>query len=173
MKTLCFNTLKGKKVKFEHSIKEAHRKLKIWVIPWLFGVHPINTITAPIIYGMLIPFILIDIAISFYHLSCFPIYKIAKVRHSNYIIFDQHHPAYLNIFEKFHCLYCSYGNGLVAYLQEILARTELYFYPIKNVRKVLAPHRFYYQFINYGDPAAYPDKLEAFRKNLATKPKEG
>jgi hypothetical protein len=164
--------LKGKKVEFEQSIKEVHRKLKTGIIPWLFGVRPINIITAPIIYGMLIPFVLIDIAISFYQLSCFPIYKIAKVRRADYIIFDRHHLAYLNIFEQFHCLYCAYANGLVAYIREILARTELYFCPIKHARKVLTPHRFYYQFINYGDPTGYPDKLEAFRKKLATEPKE-
>lgn len=162
--------LKGKKVEFEQSIKAAHRKLKVGVIKWLFGVRPINIITAPIIYGMIIPFILLDLAISFYQLSCFPIYKIAKVRRADYIVFDRHHLAYLNIFEKFHCVYCAYANGLVAYIREILARTELYFCPIKHARKVLAPHRAYYQFINYGEATDYPDKLEAFRKKLATKP---
>jgi len=60
-----FYYLKGKKVEFEQRIKEAHRKLETNVIPWLFGVRPINVITAPIIYRMIIPFILIDIAISF------------------------------------------------------------------------------------------------------------
>tara|TARA_R110001606_G_scaffold361754_5_gene515032 strand:- start:27554 stop:28150 length:597 start_codon:yes stop_codon:yes gene_type:complete len=164
--------LKGKKIEFEQSIKEAHRKLKTGVIQWLFGVRPINIITAPVIYGMIIPFILIDLAISFYQISCFPIYKIAKVRRADYIVFDRHNLAYLNIFEKFHCLYCAYANGLVAYIREILARTELYFCPIKHARKVLTPHRHYYQFINYGDATSYPDKLEAFRKKLATEPKE-
>lgn len=169
--TILFH-LKGKKIEFEQSIKEAHRKLKIGVIQWLFGVRPINIITAPIIYGMIIPFILIDLAISFYQISCFPIYKIAKVRRADYIVFDRQHLAYLNIFEKFHCFYCAYANGLVAYIREILARTELYFCPIKHARKVLAPHRHYYQFISYGDATAYPDRLEAFRKKLATEPKE-
>ena len=164
--------LKGRKVEFEQGIKEAHHKLKTGVIPWLVGVRPINIITAPIIYSMIIPFIVIDIAVNIYQFSCFPIYKIAKVHRADYIVFDRHQLAYLNIFEKFHCLYCAYANGLIAYIQEILARTELYFCPIKHARKVLAPHRHYYQFIDYGDATAYPDRLEAFRKKSATEPKE-
>lgn len=95
------------------------------------------------------------------------------VRCANYIIFDQHHLARTSIFfKKFHCLYCSYGNRLVAYIREISARTKLYFCPIKHAQKVLAPHRLYYQVINYGDPSTYPDRLEAFRKKLAIEPKE-
>ncbi len=163
--------LKGKRVEFEKSIKEAHRQLKVGVIKWLFGIRPINVITAPIIYGMIMPFILIDITVSVYQLSCFPIYKIARVRRADYIVFDRHNLAYLNIFEKFHCLYCAYANGLVAYIREILGRTELYFCPIKHARKVIRPHRYYYQFINYGEATHYPDKLEAFRKKLALKPR--
>lgn len=164
--------LKGKKIEFEQKVKQAHNKLKTGVIPWLFGVRAINIITAPIIYGMIIPLILIDIAISFYQLTCFPIYKIARVRRADYFVFDRHHLAYLNAFEKFHCFYCGYGNGLVEYIREILARTELYFCPIKHARKLLTPHRHYYQFIDYGDATNYPDRLEAFRKKLATEPKE-
>lgn len=121
---------------------------------------------------MIIPFLIIDLTISFYQLSCFPIYKITRVRRADYIVFDRHHLAYLNIFEKFHCAYCAYANELVAYISEILARTELYFCPIKHTRKVLVPHCHYYRFINYGDAGGYPDKLEAFRKKLANEPNE-
>lgn len=164
--------LKGKKVEFEENIKKAHRQLRVGVVKWLFGVRPFNIITAPIIYGMIIPLIFIDLTISFYQLSCFPIYKIARVHRADYMVFDRHHLAYLNIFEKFHCLYCAYANGLIAYISEILSRTELYFCPIKHARKIRSPHRNYYRFIHYGDASDYPSKLEAFRKKLATKPKE-
>ncbi|PIP02299.1 MAG: hypothetical protein COW18_06635 [Zetaproteobacteria bacterium CG12_big_fil_rev_8_21_14_0_65_54_13] len=163
--------LNGKKVEFEQSIRQAHRKLKINVWCWLVGVRPINIITAPIIYGMIIPLLIVDLSISFYQFSCFPIYKIAKVRRRDYIVFDRHHLAYLNIFEKFHCLYCAYGNGLIAYVHEILARTELYFCPIKHAHKLLATHRHYRHFIAYGDAKDYPARLEAMRQSLAEKPK--
>jgi hypothetical protein len=44
---------KGKKVEFETSMKEAHKKLKIGLIRWL-STRPQNLITGPIIYSMII-----------------------------------------------------------------------------------------------------------------------
>ena len=118
-------SMKGKRVEFEASVKEAHKQLRIGVLKWL-GNRPINLLTAPIIYGMVIPMLLLDLCISFYQTTCFPIYKIAKVKRSDFIIFDRHHLSYLNIIEKSHCMYCTYGNGLLAYATEIIARTEQY-----------------------------------------------
>lgn len=169
--TLLFQ-LKGKKVEFEQSIRQAHRRLKINAWVWLVGVRPINIITAPIIYSMIIPLLIVDLTISFYQITCFPIYKIARVRRSGYIVFDRQHLAYLNIFEKFHCLYCSYANGLIAYVQEVLARTELYFCPIKHAHKLLSTHRHYRRFMSYADADNYPDRLEALRKSLAENPEK-
>ncbi|RKZ87995.1 MAG: hypothetical protein DRQ39_03210, partial [Gammaproteobacteria bacterium] len=71
--------LKGKKVRFEQSIKQAHRKFKTDVWQWLFGLHPINLITAPIIYTMIVPLVVSDLFVSFYQAVCFPVYKITKV----------------------------------------------------------------------------------------------
>jgi len=164
--------LKGKKVEFEKSIKQTHRQLKTGVWRWLVGVRPINIITAPVIYGMIVPLLLVDLAVSVYQLCCFPIYKINKVCRGDYIIIDRQHLAYLNVFEKFHCIYCGYANGLIAYMQEILARTELYFCPIRHARKLLATHRHYRNFLGYGDAENYPDRLEALRKSLAKQPKK-
>lgn len=161
-----FFELKGRKVKFEQSIKQAHRQLKMGVFKWLFGVRPINIITAPIIYGMFIPIVLFDLMISFYQFSCFPIYKITKVRRRDYIVFDRHHLMYLNFFERAHCLYCSYANGLVAYTREILARTEQYFCPIKHAHKALGTHKRYRNFLAYGEAEDYHQQLEKFRNDL-------
>ncbi|MDO9316507.1 MAG: hypothetical protein Q7T97_18390, partial [Burkholderiaceae bacterium] len=62
--------------------------------------------------------------------------------------------------------YCEYGNGLMAYMREILARTEEYFCPIKHARKVLGTHERYKRFLNYGDAADYEAKLEEYRVGL-------
>lgn len=158
--------LKGKKVKFERSVKQAHRKLKEGIIPWLFGVRPRNLITAPLIYSMIIPLLLSDLCITIYQAICFPIYKIKKVRRSDYLIFDRHHLAYLNIIEKFHCLYCAYANGIIAYIREIIGQTEQYFCPIKHARKVLEHHPYYRNFIPYGEAERYHEKLEEYRDAL-------
>lgn len=159
--------LKGKKVEFEQSIKQAHRKFKKDVWLWLVGLHPINLITAPIIYSMIVPLVISDLFVSFFQASCFPVYKITKVRRSDFIVIDRHQLAYLNIFEKVHCVYCAYANGLISYIQEILARTEQYFCPIKHAHKVLGTHSRYQKFMPYGDAENYQDKLESLRSDLA------
>ena len=158
--------LKGKKVEFESSIKEAHKKLKIGLIHW-FSKRPINLLTGPIIYSMIVPMLILDVCISFYQLTCFPIYKIKLVKRRDYMSFDRHHLHYLNWIEKFHCSYCAYGAGLLAYITEIVARTEQYFCPIKHARKVMGTHSRYIKFLDYGDAKNYQENLENFRKQLS------
>lgn len=158
--------LKGKKVEFENSIKEAHKKLKIGLIHW-FSKRPINLMTGPIIYSMIVPMLILDVCISFYQLTCFPIYKIKLVKRRDYMSFDRHHLHYLNWIEKFHCSYCAYGAGLLAYITEIVARTEQYFCPIKHARKVMGTHSRYIKFLDYGDAKNYQENLENFRKQLS------
>ena len=159
-------SIKGKRVEFEQSVKEAHKQLKIGLMKWL-GNRPLNLVTAPIIYGMIFQMLLLDLCVSFYQATCFPIYKIAKVKRGDYIIFDRHHLSYLNWIEKSHCMYCTYGNGLLAYATEIIARTEQYFCPIKHARKMMGRHARYANFVEYGDASDYQAKLEQFRVELA------
>lgn len=159
--------IKGKHVEFEHSIKEAHRRLKSGFFHWLLTNRPQNLITGPIIYSMIIPLVVLDLFVSFYQVTCFPIYRVTKVKRGDYIVFDCQHLEYLNFIEKFHCTYCAYGAGLIAYVGEIVARTEEYFCPIKHARKLLGVHRHYARFLEYGDAAAYEARLEAFRVSLA------
>ena len=161
-----FFQIKGKRVEFEQSVKTAHRKLKKNVFRWLVTNRPQNLITGPIIYGMVLPMLLMDLLVTLYQWTCFPIYGITKVRRSDYIVFDRHHLGYLNFIEKFHCTYCEYGNGLMGYMVEILARTEEYFCPIKHAHKVLGTHARYKHFLNYGDAQDYEKKLEAYRLGL-------
>ena len=159
-------SIKGKRVEFEKSVKQAHKQAKVGVIKWL-GNRPINLLTAPIIYGMVLPMLLLDACISLYQIICFPVYKISKVKRGDYMIFDRHHLSYLNIVEKSHCIYCSYANGLLAYATEIIARTEQYFCPIKHARKMMGRHARYASFAAYGDAEDYQTKLEKFRADLA------
>lgn len=161
-----FFQIKGKRVEFEQSVKTAHRKLKKNVFRWLVTNRPQNLITGPIIYGMVLPMLLMDLLVTLYQWTCFPIYGITKVRRSDYIVFDRHHLGYLNFIEKFHCTYCEYGNGLMGYMVEILARTEEYFCPIKHAHKVLGTHARYKHFLSYGDAQDYEKKLEAYRLGL-------
>ena len=161
-----FFQIKGKRVEFERTVKAAHRKLKTNVFRWLVTNRPQNLITGPLIYGMVLPLVMLDLCVTFYQWACFPIYGIRKVRRSDYLVFDRHHLGYLNLIEKFHCTYCEYGNGLMGYMAEILARTEQYFCPIKHARKILGTHGRYNRFLDYGDAADYEARLEAYRVAL-------
>lgn len=161
--TSMFFQIKGKRVEFEHSIKQAHKRLKKGFFRWLVTNRPQNLITGPIIYAMIVPFVMLDVCVSFYQMTCFPIYGITKVKRADYIVFDRRHLDYLNWIEKFHCTYCAYGNGLIAYMYEIVARTEQYFCPIKHARKILGTHAHYAKFLDYGDATDYEARLEEFR----------
>jgi len=161
-----FFQIKGKRVEFESSVKAAHRKLKRSFFRWLVTDRPQNLITGPIIYAMVVPLLMLDACVSFYQWACFPIYGIAKVRRSDYLVFDRRHLGYLNFIEKFHCTYCEYGNGLMSYMTEILARTEQYFCPIKHARKILGTHGRYTRFLDYGDAQDYEARLEDYRVAL-------
>lgn len=161
-----FYSIVGKRVEFERTIRDAHRRLRVGVLHWFMTVRPQNYLTAPIIYGMIIPIVFFDLCLEIYHRACFPIYGIARVRRSDYIVFDLQHLAYLNWIEKFDCLYCSYGNGLIAYAHEIFARTEQYFCPIKHARRVKGLHARYAKFIDYGDAEDLHVKFEEIRVAL-------
>jgi hypothetical protein len=161
--TSMFFQIKGKRIEFEHSIKQAHKRLKKGFFRWLVTNRPQNLITGPVIYAMIIPLVILDVCVSFYQTACFPIYGIPKVKRANYIVFDRQHLDYLNWIEKFHCTYCAYGSGLIAYMCEIIARTEQYFCPIKHARKILGTHAHYAKFLDYGDAADYEARLEEFR----------
>jgi hypothetical protein len=159
--------IRGRRVEFEQSIRQAHCRLKTGFFRWLVADRPQNLITGPVIYGMIVPLLILDLSVTLYQAFCFPIYRIAKVRRADYIVLDRHQLEYLNFFEKFHCNYCGYASGLVAYAYEILARTEQYFCPIKHARRILGTHSRYRHFLDYGEAADYAARAEAYRIALA------
>ena len=75
-----FYQIKGKRVEFEGAIRDAHRKLKLGVLRWIVADRPQNFLTGPVIYGLIIPLLFLDLSVTLYQAVCFPIYKIAKVR---------------------------------------------------------------------------------------------
>lgn len=158
--------IRGKRVEFEHSVRQAHRRLRSRFFHWLVTYRPQNLLTGPVIYSMIIPLAILDLFVTIYQAVCFPVYGIAKVQRASYIVLDRQQLEYLNFIEKFHCSYCAYGSGLIAYVYEIVARTEEYFCPIKHARRILGTHSHYPRFLDYGDAADYEARLEAFRVAL-------
>ncbi len=158
--------IQQKKVCFENSVIQQHKQHLQRLLDY-FKTAPIQHIlSAPIIWSVLFPTILFDIFVSLYHSICFPIYGIPKVKRSNYIVFDRHYLNYLNIVEKINCAYCSYFNGLIAFTQEIAARTEQFWCPIKHARRISTLHSRYQRFLDYGDAIAYRQNKEKIRKQF-------
>lgn len=162
-----FFELQGKKVHFEKSVRTAHRKLRMGLLRWLLHSRPQSILSLPFIYGMALPMVLMDFSVTLYQWVCFPLYGIARVKRSDYFVFDRVHLSYLNLVEKLNCMYCSYGNALFAYGSEIAARTEQYWCPIKHARKAVATHQHYEAFAEYGDGESYEAQLRALRDELA------
>ena len=120
-------------------------------------------LTAPVIYALIIPVLLLDVFVAVYQTVCFPVYGIPRVRRSDYLAFDREQLAYLNAIEKLNCGYCAYANGVFAYVREVASRTEQYWCPIKHARRVLGVHSRYGSFVDYGDGDAYRRELERLR----------
>jgi hypothetical protein len=140
-----------------------HRLLKARLLRYMLGARPAMILTAPAIYALVIPLLLLDLFVAIYQTVCFPVYGIPRVRRGDYLAFDRGQLAYLNAVEKLNCSYCSYANGVLAYVREVAARTEEYWCPIKHARRVLGVHPRYGSFLDYGDGDAYRSELERLR----------
>ena len=144
-----------RRIRFEQGVEDLQRAIKVRATQYLRQANPWVVLTAPVIYALLIPMLLLDLAVMAFQAICFPAYGIAKVRRRDYLVFDHHHLAYLNVIEKVNCAYCSYFSGAVAFIREVAARTEVYWCPIKHARRVLGPHPYYQGFADFGDAAAF------------------
>jgi hypothetical protein len=150
-------------VHFEQAVIARHRLLKARLLRYVLGARPAMILTAPAIYALIIPLVLLDLFVAVYQAVCFPVYGVTRVRRSDYLAFDREHLAYLNVIEKLNCAYCAYANGVLAYVREVAARTEEYWCPIKHARRVLGVHPRYGDFLDYGDADACRHDLERLR----------
>ncbi len=162
-------SIQDRKIRFEREIVEEHRKLKTSLIAYVAQAELKHVLVAPVVYSLIFPFLLLDFFVTLYQFACFPVYGIPKVRRRDHIVFDRHHLAYLNLIEKFNCAYCSYGNGLLAYVREIAGRTEQYWCPIKHASRVHGAHSRYRRFFDFGDAQGYRSSLEKLREDFGEK----
>ncbi len=156
--------VQGRRPAFPDDVRDAHRKVRTPLWRYLLDARPLAILTAPLIYLCLIAFVFLDLSVSLYQAICFPVYGIPKAKRSDYLIFDRGALLYLNVLERFNCIYCSYANGLIAYVMEIVGRTEQHWCPLKHARKAAAQHSRYNWFLPYGDANAYRAKIEDVRE---------
>lgn len=159
-------SLKARLVDFEQGLVTQQRQFRVGVLR-LMKRAPLTTIvTAPVVYSMIVPLVLLDLWASFYQAICFRAYHIPRVRRADYIALDRGRLAYLNWIEALNCAYCGYGNGVIAYVREISSRTEQFWCPIKHAVRITDPHQRYYDFLEFGDAEGYRTRLERFRAEL-------
>ena len=158
-----FYELRKGKVWFSEKIKREHRKLKTSLVRYVLHSRIMAILTAPFIYAVIVPFVLLDLFVTVYQTVCFPVYGIPKARRRDYVAIDRNKLRYLNALEGFNCMYCSYGNGVLAYAVEIAGRTEQHWCPIRHARRVQNVHDRYSHFLPYGDAAAYRKELDSVR----------
>lgn len=162
-----FYKIKGKKVLFEEEARKYQKEFMVKISIYLSNASFLNMLTVPVVWSCFIPALMIDLFATVYQFICFRIYKIPLVIRGNYVVIDRHSLNYLNAIEKINCVYCGYFNGVIAYVQEIAARTEQYWCPIKHARKIISMHSRYHKFLEYGDCKDYQQRLKQLRKDFA------
>jgi len=158
--------VRAKKVRFTKEAAARHRKLSKRIHRYILDSTFLVILTAPVIWSCLVPFVFLDLVVSIYQAVCFGIYGIPKVRRSDYLLLDRHRLAYLNFLEKLNCEYCAYGNGVLAYVGEVAARTEQYWCPIKHALRMKSMHSRYRFFFDYGDAEHYRREIEKVRRSF-------
>lgn len=124
-------------------------------------------VTAPVIYSLTIPLILLDCFIFVYQVICLPIYGIPQVKRRDYIVLDRHRLPYLNLIEKLNCVFCGYANGLIALAREVASRTEQHWCPIKHARRAAGCTHRQCLYCEYGNAAAFRRECERIRADFS------
>ena len=148
------------------AIRALQRRQRIGLWRYITAASAATMATAPVIYVLVLPFALLDLSVSLYQAICFRAWDIKRVRRRDFFAIDRHRLPYLNALEKINCVYCSYANGLIAYVGEIAARTEQYWCPIKHARRPRASHERYESFLPYGDASVYRSGLARMRRAI-------
>jgi hypothetical protein len=150
----------------DHANGHADRGHRAPLMSYVLRGDILTTITAPVIYSLIVPFVVLDVWVSLYQALCFRAWGVARVRRREFFSINRRKLGYLNGLEKAHCVYCSYVNGLVAYVREIAARTEQYWCPIHESTPLRGRHDRYAGFAPYGNGAAYREMLPSLRAKL-------
>lgn len=125
-----------------------------------------TVLTAPLIYSLILPILLLDLWATIYQHICFRVYGVARVRRSDFVQLDRQMLPYLDAVGKVYCAYCGYSNGVIAYAREIASRSEQYWCPIKHATLPSDVHERYMTFADFGDQDDYLNKVDSLRDEL-------
>ncbi|MDA8745143.1 hypothetical protein N9N28_10965 [Rubripirellula amarantea] len=160
-----YKLVRGRAV-FDKDVRRRHRAMAKHAWRTICESSFWTIATAPVIYSLLIPFTMMDMFVSLYQAVCFRVYRIPRVKRSEYVVIDRHSLAYLNIIEKVNCVYCGYCNGVIAFAREVASRTEQYWCPIKHARRAKGCHSRTCLFCEFGDAEGYAENLQSLRQQF-------
>lgn len=146
--------------------RSADRRHRAPLLSYVLRGDILTIVTAPVIYSLIVPFVIVDVWVSLYQAVCFRAWGVTRVRRREFFSIDRHRLGYLNGLEKVNCVYCSYVNGVIEYVREIAACTEQYWCPIRDWKTAKNRHHRYVHFAPYGDGAAYRKALPSLRAKL-------
>lgn len=139
------------KVIFTEKAREYNKRFKDNVFKYILKAQIRHILSIPFIYMVFLPVVILDIFLFIYQQICFRLYWIPLVKRGDYITYDRRFLDYLNLIQKFNCIYCSYVNGFMIYATEVVWRTEKYWCPIKNAKKTMGEHEWQKFFADYWD----------------------
>ncbi len=151
---------------FGEDVRRRHRALANRVWRTIRESSFLTIATAPVIYSLVLPIAMLDLFVSVYQFVCFRVYRMPRVLRSEYVVIDRYQLSYLNVIEKFNCVYCGYSNGVLAYAREIASRTEQYWCPIKHAKRAKGCHSRQCLFCEFGDGEAFHRSYEQLRKQF-------
>lgn len=141
--------VENQKIVFSERAKQFQKDVREGVFHYLLSSEIRHVLSIPFIYAMIVPAIVLDVFLTLFQYTAFPLYGIERVKRGDHIIFDRKYLGYLNWIQKLNCLYCSYVNGLFSYATEIGGRTEKYWCPVKYARQIEQTHRYYPEFADF------------------------
>lgn len=159
-------TLEDGRVRFSKEVQQLHCRNRVGTLRYLLDADLLSVLTAPVIYSMVVPLALTDAGLTLYQHICFRAYGVPRVRRHDYLINGRHKLGYLNVIEKLNCTYCGYANGMIAYAREIVARSEQYWCPIRQARRVSYAHARFPTFFACGDASSCQQHLAGKRHYL-------
>lgn len=110
-----------------HSYIVFWRNVRVASVGYFFGI--IALISS---YCWVIPLILLDIILWQFQHIYFRIMEIPRLSRDKYVILDRYKLTKLTAWQKIHCFYCEYANGVIAYAKAVINQMELYSCAIKH-----------------------------------------
>ena len=88
-------TLERGRVVFERGMQNLHRQRRKGLLRYLRDTPITFILSAPLIYGMLVPYVILDLSVTVFQHICFRIYGIPRVRRGDFLVIDR--PAQIGL----------------------------------------------------------------------------